>query len=182
MKFVGVNHKLVTINRIYRVVKFIGPMKFVGVNHKLVTIFRVNRVVKFIGSMKFAGVIINFVINYLCVTFRVENATMYFLSYFLNKGLILCEWKMVKFLCHFFMCLPLNCQLQQLSSALSSACDFKSHFCKQCGPRLDCSSRSRLIWVHTVCLYAKIGLKSLQEYLADDINRRHFQMQVFLAF
>ena len=23
----------------------------------------------------------------------------------------------------------------QLSSALSSACDLKSHFCKQCGPR-----------------------------------------------
>ena len=31
-------------------------------------------------------------------------------------------------------------------------------------------------------LYAKIGLKSLQEYSADDINRRHFQMQIFLAF
>ena len=27
----------------------------------------------------------------------------------------------------------------------------------------------------------KIGLKSLQEYSADDINRRHFQMQFFLA-
>ena len=34
----------------------------------------------------------------------------------------------------------------------------------------------------TVCLYTKIDLKSLQEYSADDINRRHFQMQVFLAF
>ena len=31
------------------------------------------------------------------------------------------------------------------------------------------------------CLpYAKLGLKSLQEYSADDINR-HFQMQFFLA-
>ena len=39
-----------------------------------------------------------------------------------------------------------------------------------------------LINVHTVCLHAKIALKSLQEYSADDINRRHFQMQVFLAF
>ena len=28
----------------------------------------------------------------------------------------------------------------------------------------------------------EIGLKSLQEYSADDINRQHFQMQVFLAF
>ena len=53
------------------------------------------------------------------------------------------------------------------------------HFCKQCGPRSDCSFS--LIWVHTGCLYAKIGLKCLQEYSADDINRRHFQMQVFLA-
>ena len=36
----------------------------------------------------------------------------------------------------------------------------------------------------THCLpgYAKIGLKSLQEYSADDKNRRHFQMQFFLAF
>ena len=55
--------------------------------------------------------------------------------------------------------------------------NFKSHFCKQCGPRSDF-----LIWVHTVCLYAKIGLINLQEYSAEDINRRHFQMQVFLAF
>ena len=77
---------------------------------------------------------------------------------------------------------PLNCQSQQLSSALSSACDFKSHFCKQCGPRSDYSSRRSLIRVHTVCLYAKTGLKILQEYSADDINRRHLLMQVFLAF
>ena len=74
---------------------------------------------------------------------------------------------------HVLNCKPLNCQSQQLSSALSSACDFKSHFCKLCGPR----SRSTLIRVHTVCLYAKIGLKSLQDYSADDINRQHFQMQ-----
>ena len=56
---------------------------------------------------------------------------------------------------------------QQLSSAFSSACDFKSHFCKQ--------------WVHTVCLYAKIDLKSLQEYSADDINRWHFSDAGFLG-
>ena len=65
--------------------------------------------------------------------------------------------------------IPLNCQSQQLSSALSSACDFKSHFCKQCG-----SSRSSLIRVHTVCLYAKIVLKSLQEYSSEDIFRCRF--------
>ena len=78
--------------------------------------------------------------------------------------------------------MPLISHSQQLASAMSSACDFKSHFCKQCGPRSDCSSRSSLIWVNTVCLYAKIGLKGLQEYSADDINRQHFQMQIFLAF
>ena len=33
-----------------------------------------------------------------------------------------------------------------------------------------------------VCLYAKTCLKNLTEYSADDINRRHFQKQVFLAF
>ena len=38
----------------------------------------------------------------------------------------------------------------------------------KCGPRSDCYSRIR---VHTVCLYANIGLKSLQEYSADNINR-----------
>ena len=35
--------------------------------------------------------------------------------------------------------------------------------------------------VHTICLYAKIDLKSLDEFSADDINRRHFQMQGFLG-
>ena len=67
-----------------------------------------------------------------------------------------------------------NCQSQQLSSALSSACDFKNHFYKQCGPRSDCCSRSSLIRVHTVCLYAKIGLKSLQ-YSADEAQTDIFR-------
>ena len=60
---------------------------------------------------------------------------------------------------------------QLLSSALSSACDFKSHFCKQCGPRSDCSSRSSLIWVHTVCLYTKCKF----EKFARRCSRRHKQ-------
>ena len=34
--------------------------------------------------------------------------------------------------------------------------------------------RSSLIRVHTICLYAKIGLKSLQEYSADDISDAGF--------
>ena len=28
---------------------------------------------------------------------------------------------------------------------------------KQCGPRPDCSSWGRLIWIHTVCLYVEIS-------------------------
>ena len=34
--------------------------------------------------------------------------------------------------------------------------------------------RSSLIRVHTICLYAKIGLKSLQEYSVDDISDAGF--------
>ena len=73
---------------------------------------------------------------------------------------------------------------QQLSSALSSACEFKNLkviFPNSVDPD-QCSSRHSLISVHTVCLYAKIDVKSLQEYSAGDINRRHFQMQVFFVF
>ena len=67
--------------------------------------------------------------------------------------------------------LTLKRQSQQLSSALSSASYFKSHCCKQCGPRSDCSFRSSLIWVHTVCLYAK----SKFEKFARRCSRRHKQ-------
>ena len=66
---------------------------------------------------------------------------------------------------------PLRCQTQQLSSALSSFGYFKSHCYKQCGPRSDCSSRSSLICVHTVCLYAK----SMYEKFARRCSRRHKQ-------
>ena len=58
-----------------------------------------------------------------------------------------------------------------MSSALSSAGYFKSHFCKQCGPRSDCSFRSSLIWVHTVCLYAKCKF----EKFVRRCSRRHKQ-------
>ena len=48
----------------------------------------------------------------------------------------------------------------------------KSHYCKQDGPRSDCSSRSSLIWVHTVCLYAR----SMFEKFARRGSRRHKKM------
>ena len=38
-----------------------------------------------------------------------------------------------------------------------------------------------LIWIHTVCLYAKIGLKSLQGYSADDIKQTTFSDAVFFC-
>ena len=60
---------------------------------------------------------------------------------------------------------PLKRQSQQLSSALSSACDFKSHFCKQCGPRSDCSGSTLFAYMQNV------SLNSLQEDAADDISR-----------
>ena len=59
-----------------------------------------------------------------------------------------------------------------LSSALLPAGYFKSHCCKHCGPRSDCSSAQSDQDPH--CL-------PVQEDAADDINRRHFQMQFFLA-
>ena len=40
---------------------------------------------------------------------------------------------------------------------------------------------SSLIRIHTVCLYAKIGLKSLQEYSADDIKQTTFSDAGFLG-
>ena len=46
--------------------------------------------------------------------------------------------------------LTLKAPITTIVVCLSSACDFESHFCKQCGPRW-----SSLIWVHTVCQYAK---------------------------
>ena len=74
---------------------------------------------------------------------------------------------------HFSIARPLKCRTQQLSSALSSAGYFKTYCCKQCGPRSDCSSRSSLIWVHTVYLYAK---ESMFEKFARRCSRRHKQM------
>ena len=55
--------------------------------------------------------------------------------------------------------------------ALFSSGYFKCHCCKQCEPRSDCSSRSSLIWVHTVCLYAK----SMFEKFARRCSRWHKQ-------
>ena len=73
--------------------------------------------------------------------------------------------------------LTLKLQSQQLSSALSSACDFKSQFCKQNGPRSDCSSRSSLIEEQSDqgshCLPV---CKNRFEKFARIFSRRHKQM------
>ena len=91
------------------------------------------------------------------------------------------SWKIKKNLSKCCLALTLKAPITTTVSALSSACDFKSHFCKQCGPRSD--SPLGTVWSGST-LFAgmqKIALRSLQEYSADDINRRHFQMQFFLA-
>ena len=45
----------------------------------------------------------------------------------------------------------------KISPAVSSASPFKTLFNNQCGPRSDYPSRSSLIWVHPVCMYALIS-------------------------
>ena len=81
------------------------------------------------------------------------------------------SWKIKKNLSKCCLALTLKAPITTIVSALSSACDFKSHFCKQCGPRSDCSFRNSLIWVHTVCRYAKNSF----EKFARIFSRRHKQ-------
>ena len=52
---------------------------------------------------------------------------------------------------------------------------------KQCGPRSDCSYRSSLFWVHTVCFYTKFISNVRQLFAAEDFSRRHFQIRFFLC-
>ena len=72
-------------------------------------------------------------------------------------------------------------KIDLMSSALSSACDFKSYFCKQCGPRSDCSSRSSLIRVHTVCLYAKNRSEKFVRIFSRGHNQAKFSGADFLG-
>ena len=57
----------------------------------------------------------------------------------------------------------------------------RSLFGKQCGPRSDCSYRSSLFWVHTVCFYTQFVRNVRQLFAADNFSRRHFQMHFFLG-
>ena len=68
--------------------------------------------------------------------------------------------------------LTLKLPITTTVAALSSACDFKSHSCKQCGPRSDCSSRN-------VC---QNRFEKFARIFSRGHKQRHFQMQVFLAF
>ena len=51
---------------------------------------------------------------------------------------------------------------------------FRSLYGKQCGPRSDCSYRSSLFWVPTVCFYAYFVSNVGQSFAADDFSRRQF--------
>ena len=57
----------------------------------------------------------------------------------------------------------------------------RSLYGKQCGPRSDCSYRSSLFWVHTVCLCTYFISNARQLFAADDFSRLHFQMHFFLG-
>ena len=52
---------------------------------------------------------------------------------------------------------------------------------KQCGPRSDCSYRSSLFWVHTVCFYTSFVTNVRHFFAADNFSKRHFQMHFFLG-
>ena len=51
----------------------------------------------------------------------------------------------------------------------------------QCGPRSDCSYRSSLFWVHTVCFYTSYVCNVRQSFAAGDFSKRYFQMHFFLG-
>ena len=52
--------------------------------------------------------------------------------------------------------------------------------CKLCGPRSDCSYRSSLFWVHTVCSYTYFVSNVRQLFATDNFIRQHFQMHFIL--
>ena len=56
----------------------------------------------------------------------------------------------------------------------------RSLYGKKCGPRLDCSYRSSLIWVHPDSIL-KLVSNARQLFAADDFNRRHFLDAFFLG-
>ena len=57
----------------------------------------------------------------------------------------------------------------------------RSLYGKQCGPRSDCSYRSSLFWVHTVCFYTRFFSNARQLFAVDNFSRQHFQMHFFLG-
>ena len=57
----------------------------------------------------------------------------------------------------------------------------RSLYGEQCGPRSDCSYRSSLFWVHSVCFYIQFVRNVRQIFAADHFSRRHFQIHFFLG-
>ena len=58
----------------------------------------------------------------------------------------------------------------------------RSFYEKQCGPRSDCSHRSSLIWVQTVCFLLYLLVCNVSQlFEADAISRRHFKMPLFVS-
>ena len=57
----------------------------------------------------------------------------------------------------------------------------RSLYGKQFGPRSDCSYRSSLFWVHTICFYTLFFGNVRQLFAADDFSRHPFQIDFFLG-
>ena len=64
-----------------------------------------------------------------------------------------------------------------LSAVYSLKVLLKRPASKQCGPRSDCSFKSSLIRVYTVCLYAEISLWCPQLNAANELGRWQFYIQ-----
>ena len=58
---------------------------------------------------------------------------------------------------------------------------FGSLYCKSYGPRSDCSLRSSLILVHSVCFHSKCVLEIISIYATDVVSRELFQDKKILA-
>ena len=92
------------------------------------------------------------------------------------------EWRLYesRHLCDKYLTLnePITTKVVCFSRRLKC---LKSLYCKQCGPRSDCSYRSSLFWVRAVCFYTSFVSNAKQLFAADDFSRRHFQMHFFLG-
>ena len=68
-----------------------------------------------------------------------------------------------------------------MSSAFPSAYVLWWLYCKQYGPRSDCSCRSSLTWVHGVCFSHKFSLECTWVYAVGVISRHFLDNKLFVG-